>query len=116
MTEITAKKIINDEPHVATIAYDFGENLDAAVEKFGAEVVFSNFKQSAKITAQAAMRRMLEDGKDQDAVAARMADWKPGQTLERVIDPVATLKAQLKNMDPAEAKALLKDLAASAKG
>lgn len=110
MMEITAKKQVNGEDRAATIAADLGENLNDAVAKFGEEVVFSNFKQSAKITAQAAMRRMLEAGSDQDAVANKMAAWKPGVTLDRSIDPVAALKAKMATMSKADKAELLKEL------
>jgi hypothetical protein len=60
LTEIKATKKPGDVEKEAAIAYDFGANLDDAAGKFGAEVVFTNFKRTAVITAQAAIRRMLE--------------------------------------------------------
>lgn len=108
--EITAKKKINDEERAATIHIELGENLENAIELFTADVVFSNFVANAKITAQAAVRRMLETGLDSDAIQTRMNDWKPGQKLERIVDPVASFKAKLAGMDEGERMALLQSL------
>ena len=110
MTEITAKKQVDGEDRSATIVADLGENLKDAVAKFGEEVVLSNFKQSAKITAQSAVRRMLEQNLDQKAIADKMASWKPGVTLDRSVDPVAALKARMTTMTKAEKQELLKEL------
>ena len=91
MIEISAKKKINDVDKVATITYDFGENLNDMTSKFGEEVVFTNARGSFKITAQAAMRRYLAAGLDEGAIQEKMAMWKPGVALERSVDPVASL-------------------------
>lgn len=91
LTEIKASKKIDGVDKAAAIAYDFGATLEEAVERFGAEVVFTNFKRTAVITAQAAIRRMLENGKSEEEIAAGMQGWKPGVALERTVDPVASL-------------------------
>ena len=108
---ITAKKKIGDEDKEATISFDFGENLEEASSKFGADVVFMNFRASAKITAQAAMRRYLEAGLSAEQVAEKMAAWKPGVALERAaIDPVKAIKAKWGEMSKEEKQALLASL------
>lgn len=115
MMEITAKKVIDGNERSATVQVDLGDSLQDAVAKFGEEVVLSNFQSNAKITCQGAIRRMLEDGAEEPAIAARLAAWKPGTTLDRVqVNPVDALKAMLKSMDPAAAKAMLAELKASA--
>ena len=108
--EIKAKKKVGDEDKEATIYVDFGENLTDAVTKFGEAVVFSNFKASAKITAQAAMRRYLEAKKSAEEIVKLMAVWKPGVAIERVSDPVAAFKAKFASMTPEEQIAALADL------
>lgn len=108
--EITAKKTVNDEAREATIICDFGDDLKSATELFGAEVIFSCFIANVKITAQAAVRRMLETGSDQAAIEARMNEWKPGQKLERISDPVGSFKKKLAVMDPEARAALLAEL------
>lgn len=108
--EIKAKKKIGDEDVEATIFADFGESLEDAITKFGEAVVFSNFKASAKITAQAAMRRYLEAKKSAEEIVKLMAAWKPGVAIERVSDPVAAFKAKFAGMTPEEQIAALADL------
>lgn len=110
MNEITATKSIDGEERSATIVTDLGDNLQDAVAKFGDEVVFSNFKRAVTITAQAAVRRMLEQNFDQSAITDKMAGWKPGVALDRTVDPIAVLKSKLAGMTPAEKKEMLKEL------
>ena len=110
MNEITATKSIEGEEKSATIVTDLGDNLRDAVEKFGEDVIFSNYKRAATITAQAAIRRMLETGLDESAISDKMAGWKPGVALDRTVDPIAVLKAKLSGMSATEKKALLADL------
>jgi len=109
-TEVKAKKKVGNEDREATIYVDFGEDLEDAITKFGEGVVFSNFKASAKITAQAAIRRYLEAGKTAEEIVKLMAAWKPGVAIERVSDPVAAFKAKFAAMSPEEQIAALADL------
>lgn len=110
LIEITAKKEINGVEKSATITYDFGTNSTEAVKKFGDETVFSNFRANAKITAQGAMRRMLEDGKSQAEITEKMKPWKPGVALERVVDPVAALLGRWDSYNEQEKAEILKKL------
>lgn len=107
---ITAKKKVNDVDKEATIMVDLGTDLEDAITKFGEQVVLSNFQASAKITAQAAMRRYMEAGKDNDEIVKLMAGWKPGVAIQRVSDPVAAFKAKFASMTPEEQIAALNDL------
>ena len=97
----------------ATITFDFGTGVEDAIAKFGADVVFANFKRSAIITAQAAMRRLLEANKSTEEIAEKMAQWKPGIPLERVVDPVAALQNLMKDMSEEQKNALIEKLMAS---
>ena len=100
----------------AEIQFDFGGNTAAAVEKFGEEVVYSNFVRAATITAQAAIRRMLESGKSQEEITSAMQSWKPGVQLERTVDPVASVLGKFGSMSPEEQRALIKQLQQRANG
>ena len=111
---IKASKRINDEEKSVEVQFDFGGSVEAAVEKFGAEVVYSNFTRASVITAQAAMRRMLETGKGQEEIQAAMNSWKPGVSIERTVDPVASVLGKFGSMSPEEQKALIKQLQARA--
>ena len=114
VNEIKATKKIGDVEKEATIAYDFGGDCDAAVAKFGKEVVYANFVRSSVITAQAAMRRYLEDGKTQAEITEKMAGWKPGVPLERTIDVYAAFMNKFVTMSPEEQMAELQKLKALA--
>ncbi len=110
VNEIKATKKIDGVDKEATILFDFGGDVDTAIEKFGANVVYSNFVRSSVITAQAAMRRFLEDGLDQAAIEEKMSGWKPGVSLERTFDPTAAFIAKYAKITPEEREAALEKL------
>ena len=106
LTEVTANKGQNS----LTVTYDFGENLQDAIAKFGEDIIFTNAIQSMKISLQALIRRGFDKGLDNDTIAAQAAAWKPGVAAQRTADPVATITAKWAALD-AEARAeLLKKL------
>jgi len=108
--EIKATKKIDGIDKEATVAYDFGGDLDKAVELFGKDVVYANFVRSSVITMQAAMRRYLEDGLDNAAIASKLAGWKPGVPIERVVDPVAAVFNKFASMTTEEQAELINKL------
>lgn len=114
LTTINASKDIGEGDKktklTATISFDFGASLQEAIEKFTPEVIFTNFKAAAKITAQSAMRRYLEGGKSSEEIATLMKSWKPGVAMERVTDPVAALIGRWDSYSPAEQTEILKKL------
>ena len=107
IVEVTAKTGDGKE---ATLNFDFGKDMAEAVEKFGEEVVFTNFRKSAKIDLQSVIRRYLVAGKDpQDLLKL----WKPGVTLERTVDPKAAAKNAFSKMTDDEKKQFIAELKAS---
>ena len=110
MVEIVATKKIGDVEKSATVNYNFGANLTEATQMFGAEVVHTNFIGKAKITAQAAMRRLLEASKSQAEIVTALANWKPGVAMERVHDPVASLLNAFPSMSEEAQNELLERL------
>lgn len=114
VNEIKATKKIGDVDKEAAILYDFGGSVEAAVEKFGADVVYSGFVRSAVITAQAVMRRLLEDGEDQASVETKMEAWKPGVSIERTVDPIKATIAKFDKLSPEEQADLIAKLTAKA--
>ena len=113
--EVKAKKKIGDEEVEAVISLDLGEDLEDAITRFGEGVVLSNFQASAKITAQAAMRRYMDAKKSPEEIVALMAEWKPGVTVKRTKDPVADFKAKFAAMTAEEQAAAIADLKDSLK-
>lgn len=116
VNEIRASKKIGEEEREATIQFDFGGTTENAVEKFGSDVVYSNFVRASVVTAQAAIRRMLEAGKSQEEIQSAMESWKPGVALERTVDPVAAVLGKFGSMTPEEQKALIRQLQGRANG
>ncbi len=105
--EVSAK---TGDGHEGTLNYDFGVDLDDAVAKFGAEVVFTNFRKSAKIDLQSVMRRYMSAGRD---INELLTKWKPGVTLERTVDPKAAAKNAFAKMSDEEKKQFIQELKAS---
>ena len=103
VVEVEAKK----DDRSATITYDFGKDLDEMVEKFGAEVTFTNARANMKIGLQSAMRRYLVAGKD---CAELVEAWKPGVQMERVVDPLAVAQKAYGNMTDEEKQAFIAKL------
>ena len=110
--EITASK---GERSVAT-TYDFGGSVEAAVEMFGAEVVYSGFVRSAVITAQSILRKGIETGLTDDEVISKLDGWKPGVSLTRVVDTTAAFLRKFEAMTPEEQAAEIAKLKARIKG
>jgi hypothetical protein len=103
MTEVSAKAPKVEKE--ATIIVDLGENVEDAIARFGAEVVFSNYLANVKIGVQSGIRRYLEAGLAAADVQAKFENYKPGVTLDRVVDPIAAMAAKLQKMTPEEREA-----------
>lgn len=104
-------------PPCAEVTYDFGDNLDAAVAKFGAEVVYNGFVADATIGVQAIIRRELKAGNtDQASIQAKVSAHVPGTAAPRTqVDALTVLKRQLGGMSREDAMKLLGELKASVK-
>lgn len=89
---------------------DLGDGLEDAVQKFGADVVFSNFQAQAKIRVQAIIRDLMTEGKTDEEIQDFMNSWKPGVTRERNIDPLAAFVNKFKTMTAEEQEAKLAEL------
>jgi hypothetical protein len=113
MAAIQIKAKTNKEgisPNEASVSYDFGEDVNDAIKKFGGDVVYSSFVSDCKITVQAAIRRMLEASIAPATIAERMAGWKPGVAMGRVSDPVGAMLAQFPTMSKEEQQKFISDL------
>lgn len=91
-----------------TVMYDFGENLQDAVTKFGENVVFEKFVAQSTVNLQSGLRTCLEQGKDPEAYAAA---WKPGVKAPSIAaDPLSAAKAAFTRMTTEEKEAFLASL------
>jgi hypothetical protein len=107
---IVATKEVGGEKREASFEFDFLGSAKEAIEKFGDEVVHSNFISACKITAQGAMRRMLEKGVPADSITAKMAEWAPGVSLNRESDPTSAMINKWATMSKEERDAFLAQL------
>lgn len=113
-------------PRSVTVEYDFGKDVEAAVQMFGAEVVHSKFVQQCATDLGNSIRRILNDPangekeceefvskykpgvvtpgrKKQPTTAELVAELKnPETTQERKIEIAGILKAQLATLNEAE--------------
>lgn len=112
--EITANAKIKDKETnevvdevTATCTYDFGADLDSAVELFGADVIFNNFKQSGVISAQSRMRALLTQGVTGEDLQAKLDEWKPGIKTTTRKSPADKLKELLAGRSPKEIAELI---------
>ena len=109
--------------------YDFGKDLNDAVEKFGEEAVFTLFQRQGKVDLQAQVRRYitahkkeLEAGKDGMDIVAQMpnafTEFKPSaDSLRRAAGPKIVSKDSIlktaEAMSPEELEALIAQLTAA---
>ena len=100
----------NKAQRSVVVSYDFGENLQDAIAKFGEDVVFSNMRQSMKISLQALMRRGIDKDQTDEQILASVGAWKPGVASERSSDPVATVLAKWQTLSPEKKAELMKQL------
>lgn len=97
-----------------SLMYDFGDDLDDAVAKFGKETVFSAYVAQSKISLQALMRTRIEKGLPLEDLKT---SWKPGVRLAApAVDPLTAAKALFAGMDEAARAAFLQSLQESAEG
>ena len=102
-----------------TIDYDFGASLEEAVEKFGADVVFSGFVADCKVSVQAAARAMMKKNKEDNSsysdeeILARVAEFKPGVKSDRGnADPFAKIEKVVGKLTDAQKQEMLAKLQA----
>ncbi len=114
MVEVTAKD--GKDGKEATIMVDLGENCEDAVARFGGEVVFSNYLANTKVSVQAAIRRYIRAGLKDNEIQSKFENYRPGATLDRVVDPVAAMAAKMLKMTPEEREAAFAALRAKLGG
>ena len=113
-TEIKAKYQVKDENNTAVLdgegapiwvevagQYDFGENLQDAADRFGADVVFSQFVSAATVKIQSLMRDKKKAGQTDEQIQDFLNTYKIGMVIERTaVNPLEAFKAAFKMMTP----------------
>ncbi len=100
MLEVKAKD--GKEGAEVSVLVDLGEDCEDAIARFGKEVVFSNYLANTKVGVQSGIRRYIRAGLTPDAIQEKFENYKPGVTLDRVIDPVAALANKMQKMTQEE--------------
>jgi len=78
----------------ASCDYDLGDSIDAASDKFGSDVIFSNYKANARVVIQGIIRAKLKAGLTADQIQAFLNTYVLGVAVEKTtVDPVAAVKA-----------------------
>lgn len=95
--------------------YDFGDSLEAAVEKFGADIVWAYTLRGLTIAAQGAARGMIKSNKSKDEILTAMKTWKPGEPRQTK-SPEERVRALLDKLSAEDRENLAKELRAQTKG
>jgi hypothetical protein len=114
-TTISAKR--KEDTSAIEAQYDFGDNLGEATEKFGADVVYAKFKQSAIIDVQSVMRRWLAgDPAKRGDLQATVSAYKPDNRVVVKKSVEEKAKEAIDAMTPEQRRELLKHLRALGAG
>ncbi len=108
MAEITAQ---TKDGHSVTFEYDLPETLDAAIDKYGKEIVESFALRSLTIAIQGHARGLIKSGKTKVEIVEAMAAWQPG--VPRVVkSPEEKFRALWDKMSPEDRAKIQKELKA----
>jgi len=86
MSEREVTTAVQGDPRPAiSVMFDFGDNLEEAVEKFGEEVVFSRYQTAVTVDLQGFIRGMMKKVNDKDEfvmsdeqIVEKAKGWTPG--------------------------------------
>lgn len=107
MQEVAAR--MEGQDRAVIVNYNFGDNLEDAVETFGEDVVFGRYLASARIECQTIIRRGISAGKTDDEIVQMVKDWKPGTRMSVKKTDVEKAREALGRMTPEERRQLLQD-------
>ena len=114
MTAVTVSAKVGTEETSpsASVTYDFGDNLDEAVSKFGADVVYARFKSASTVDLQALIRRHLDSDTPKSAAEIQelATAWKPGVQTKKRKSAGEKIQDLLGDMSEADRTALLETL------
>jgi len=96
-----------------TVEYNLGDSLDEAVESFGGDVVFSNFKAHASVSIQARIRSLAKQGKTDKEIQEDFKAWKLGVASRVRKSPVEKIADAYEKMSPEEQAAFIEKLRAA---
>lgn len=88
--------------------FEFGDNLDAMVEKFGDEIVYNHARGSLVVALQGFMRGQIDAEKSPKEIAAAVREWSPGKRKQGK-SPQEKIRDQLDKLDPETRAQLIKE-------
>jgi hypothetical protein len=107
-----------DSNQTAEILYNFGDNVQDAVERFGEKVIMSFITGHCLFSLQERMRALMEQGLSDDEIQAKIYNpeedtyvWKPGLAPARK-SPVEKMADRLRKLDPMEREKQIAELEA----
>lgn len=93
------------KPVSISIEYDFGDNLEDAVEKYGEDVVFDLYQAAASIRVRNVARSALLNGKTPEEAVKLASTYVLGTSFSMgPRDPVRTAETAVGRMSPEEEK------------
>lgn len=116
LQKVSARAGDDEDATSCTVEYDFGDNLDEAVSRFGADVVFARFKSASVVDLQALVRRHLqgEKPKTPEEIQALANEWKPGVATRKRKSTTEKIEELLSGMSEADRAAAIAALQAQA--
>jgi len=94
-----------------SVEYDLGDSIEAASEKFGSDVVFSQFKANARVVIQGIIRAKLKAGLSAEKIQEFISTYVLGVAVEKTqVDPVQAVKAAFATWTPEKQKEYLREL------
>lgn len=106
--EVSAKT--KKHPTPVKINYNVPEKLAELQKAFGDDVVAAHASGSIVISLQAAMRRLIEKGKNATEIQAALKDWKPGVRDAVKMSAFDKASSAIEKLSDAERADLLKRL------
>lgn len=105
--KVTAKRAGDEKPVEAD--FDFGENLETMIQKFGAPLVFDHAIGSLRVSLQGFMRSQIDQGKNTSQIQEAVKAWVPGKR-KVAKTPAEKLRELLAAMSPEERAAALRNV------
>ena len=105
--QVSAKVGLEGKPTV--VDYNFGNNLEEAVELFGESVIFEKFRAQSVVNLQSFIRTQQNAEKSDADIKKSVADWRPG-IKKAAIPKTERLKKDFDNLSDEEKKSLLASL------
>ena len=93
-----------------TIEYDLPESIEGLIEKFGQPVIVAQARAALVISLQAAIRRLITQGKSPDDIEKELAAWRPDIRPRVTRSALEKATSSLDKLTPEQRRELLAKL------